>query len=200
MRLSNELSAVQSKIYEGLAPDFKRVCPQALASAVPPDADLSGVWPAFVERVLENPESGLIRLAQNNLQRAGMQMVSQLYREKCRELKKWAKASFTSYRGATTGTKAMLKSSERSVIAGIVASMAANSAAHVALTVILQSTDNGEISAVTQRHAAQHAELFVAKAADAQAALHSDKAEAEAARQGAYVRLGDILLQLLLEA
>jgi hypothetical protein len=87
------LARIEDRIFEGLPNAEAKKWPIAFMSAIKPGADLSDIWPQFAIWLLADPEKGVIRFVKTDAERAAIDGVAELYRQRVpRGDPKWALA------------------------------------------------------------------------------------------------------------
>ena len=76
------LATLEDRIFEGLPNAEAKKWPIEFMSAIKPGADLSDIWPQFAIWLLSDPASGVIRFAKTDEQRAAIDGVAELYRQR----------------------------------------------------------------------------------------------------------------------
>ena len=76
------LARLEDRIFEGLPNVEAKKWPIAFMSAIKSGADLSDIWPQFAIWLLADPAKGVIRFAKTDAQRAAIDGVAELYRQR----------------------------------------------------------------------------------------------------------------------
>jgi hypothetical protein len=95
------LARLEDRIFEGLPNAEAKKWPITFMSAIKPGADLSDVWPQFAIWLLADSKKGVIRFAKTDAQRAVIDGVAELYRQRIPYGDpKWALARNAAYAAA----------------------------------------------------------------------------------------------------
>jgi len=76
------LARLEDRIFEGLPNKDAQRWPVQFMSAIKPGAYLSDIWPQFAIWLLADPVAGVIRFAKTDAQRAAIDGVAELYRQR----------------------------------------------------------------------------------------------------------------------